>query len=178
MVGEKDVSPSEGNVCGGFKRCRDRGYEAVKQDCKKCHEDASDAIAWADQLRGQPKIVNNTKVLPWFYAQMYPWLSQVSKEHGYALAIHGSMKRDFDLIAVPWTEKASDTLTFVKSFIGACNGTIEKDYPGPKPHGRWAWAIQLGEGCYIDLSVLPIYEKGTPVNWEDIEMKKKYPDYV
>jgi hypothetical protein len=177
MDEEKSINPSAISICGGMKNCKDRSYEAIKEDCRKCFEEASEAIEWADQLRGQPKVINSVRVLPWFYAQMFPWLSHTAKEHGYALAVHGSMKRDFDLIAIPWTEKASDTLVFVEAFRVACNGIIDnkKDYPGPKPHGRWTWAIQLGAGCYIDLSVMPIYKQGNPINWEDEELKRKYP---
>jgi len=39
-----------------------------------------------------------------FYAVVYPTLRDVAKLHGYALAIHGTMTRDFDLVAIPWTE--------------------------------------------------------------------------
>ena len=120
------------------------------------------------------KIINSQRVLPWFYAQIYPHISDVAIEHGYALSVHGSMRRDFDLIAVPWVEEASDTLTLVEAIRKKCNGYIDNksDYPARKPHGRWAWVIHLGGGCYIDLSVLPRYKEGKPINWE--EEKKSY----
>jgi len=38
---------------------------------------------------------------------MYPDLCKLFQEQGYALAVHGSLIRDFDLIAVPWTSNAS-----------------------------------------------------------------------
>jgi hypothetical protein len=31
----------------------------------------------------------------------------VARAHGYAIGVHGSLKRDIDLIAVPWSQEAS-----------------------------------------------------------------------
>jgi hypothetical protein len=42
------------------------------------------------------------------FACMYPGLCDVAQKHGYALAIHGSVVTDLDLIACPWTERAVD----------------------------------------------------------------------
>ncbi len=92
------------------------------------------------------------------YAAMYPEIAEIFRTHGYALAIHGSLRRDFDLIAVPWVEKPSKpedviaeiTKTFSINLIGT--GT-------PKLHGRTAWTISVGWGeCFIDLSFMPVSE--------------------
>lgn len=72
--------------------------------------------------------------LPLGYVSLLPALTRAAKSNGYALAVHGSMRRDLDLVAVPWP------------------GTQD---PAQKPHGRLAWAIHLGGGPYIDLSVMP-----------------------
>jgi hypothetical protein len=36
------------------------------------------------------------------YALLYPHLVELVRPLGYALALHGSMNRDFDMVAVPW----------------------------------------------------------------------------
>lgn len=41
-----------------------------------------------------------------FYACLYAGLCDKARENGYALAIHGSVITDLDLVAVPWTAKA------------------------------------------------------------------------
>ena len=41
-----------------------------------------------------------------FYATLYPGLCDIARKHGYALAIHGTVTADLDLIAVPWTPEA------------------------------------------------------------------------
>jgi hypothetical protein len=105
-----------------------------------------------------------------FYAQLYTILASKSKEYGYALALHGSMQRDLDVIAIPWIENASDPIELIRALEkvsgGFCaprkeeNGTVIGPYePVMKPHGRKAWIIALSEngprGPYIDISVVP-----------------------
>lgn len=99
-------------------------------------------------------------------------LTRVARECGYALAIHGSMTRDIDLVAIPWVENATSVEMLVESVLSAAralNGGMAfmvddpnavpfdftKRNPEPKPHGRLSFAIHLGGGPYIDLSVMP-----------------------
>ena len=44
---------------------------------------------------------------PVYAAALYPDLAAICISHGYALAVHGSLARDFDLIAVPWAAQTS-----------------------------------------------------------------------
>jgi len=92
------------------------------------------------------------------YTELLPAIRDVAKQHGYAIAVHGSLRRDFDLIAVPWVDDISDeeTLLFAimdtiklnKSWKDHALNTLEK-----KPRGRTAYQIMLGAGMYIDLSI-------------------------
>lgn len=82
-------------------------------------------------------------------------------ENGYALALHGSMGRDLDLVAIPWTDEAVAAEELVERIRELVDGFIvdHPDHPETnpthKPHGRLAWAIHVGAGAYIDLSVMP-----------------------
>lgn len=87
---------------------------------------------------------------------------EAARERGYAIAVHGSLSRDIDLVAVPWTDEAVSPHELAE----AVRAAAEKSSPfrigliGPrgsvrKPHGRLAWSIHLGGGPYIDLSVIP-----------------------
>lgn len=102
-----------------------------------------------------------------FYACLYPGLCEVARANGYALTIHGSMTRDLDLVAIPWTAEAVDAEALVlalKTHVGAMviPGFLDdpqafdwtKD-PTEKPHGRLAWNLYFHLGCQIDLSVMP-----------------------
>lgn len=102
------------------------------------------------------------------YAVLYPVLVAIAKEYGYALAIHGSMTRDFDLIAVPWDPLAGNPLSMAERMRDAVQGVfvnhevehlLADGKMTTKPHGRMCWAIHLtnlgAAGPYIDLSVMP-----------------------
>lgn len=96
---------------------------------------------------------------PVYAAALYPELAKIFQKHGYALAVHGSLRKDLDLIAVPWAEKISpheDILeeiaeTYVFRAIGE---------PTTKHHGRVAYFFSIGFGeCAIDLSFFPDCQK-------------------
>lgn len=107
------------------------------------------------------------------FACLLPDLVKAGREVGYAIAPHGSMARDFDLIAVPWTEEAGSGEQLIMRLLSVTGGHLQDghtkrpdseewdkkpgDTPTPKPHGRLAWIIYLGNhgGLYLDVSVMP-----------------------
>jgi len=93
---------------------------------------------------------------PVYAAALYPQLAELARKHGYALAVHGSLQRDFDLIAVPWTETVSEPQVLVDAIT---SGWAAKEVGGPpsdRPHGRRTWSLSIGFGtCAIDLSFMP-----------------------
>lgn len=89
------------------------------------------------------------------YCALYPELAQIARKHGYALAIHGTLGRDMDLICVPWAELVSEPIDVVNE-ITSTFAIIRVGEPGKKNHGREAWTISVGHGeCAIDLSFMP-----------------------
>ena len=89
------------------------------------------------------------------YCGLYPGLAEIAKSHGYALAVHGSLARDFDLICVPWTESPSEPEKVVRS-ITTTFALRTVGEPEIKAHGREAWTISISFGeCFIDLSFMP-----------------------
>lgn len=91
------------------------------------------------------------------YCYLVPMLQTAAKSCGYALALHGSMQYDLDLVAVPWIRGATDASTLIDELCKAI-GTDRKEVSGPilKPHDREAWLINLHAGFYIDLSIMPL----------------------
>lgn len=96
-----------------------------------------------------------------------PPARRAAKEAGYALAVHGSLDRDIDLIAVPWCEHnvwTADALVnaiegAVRGVTGRCNKMADW---AEKPHGRRAkiLLVWVGENtASLDLSIMPRIEK-------------------
>lgn len=120
-------------------------------------------------------------VAPAIYARLAALLAERAEQLGYAIGVHGSLSRDLDLIAVPWTDTAVDVSALIESLRECCGGYILADgtpaarfdpeskawiekpikSPEAKPHGRLAWSINLGGGAYIDLSVMPKVPNGS-----------------
>jgi hypothetical protein len=91
-------------------------------------------------------------------------LRHVAWRHGYALATHGSLSYDIDLIACPWRDSAVAPQHLADAIRKAAEAIIGEAFvaehdkgrlPEKKPCGRLAWSLHLGGGPYIDLSVMP-----------------------
>ena len=103
------------------------------------------------------------------YAQILPRIRLAAKDLGYAVAIHGTMTRDLDLLAVPWVKEAVEPIALVKAVADAVGGYIIGDrtdergyiseHPTEQPHGRKSWNICWGGKVFIDLSVMPLVPK-------------------
>ncbi len=91
---------------------------------------------------------------PW-YAALYPQFAEIARQHGYALAVHGSMARDFDVVAIPWQEEADEPRAVIDHILAEFSVT-EIGNPTVKEHGRIAYTLSIGFGdCFVDLSFMP-----------------------
>jgi hypothetical protein len=94
-----------------------------------------------------------------YYAALYPRLRETSRQHGYALALHGSLTKDLDVIAVPWVEDAADESTLATALAETAGGEIVAQPVLHRPHGRHSVVIHLGRaGGYVDLSIMERHE--------------------
>lgn len=116
---------------------------------------------------GQWFMANTIDQMQAFYNSRLPAIRKAAETCGYAIGVHGSERRDFDLIAMPWRENADsvDELAH-KIAIAACGITRDGAYEWEKkPVGRiatsipicWAakWAKNMIGVGHIDLSVMP-----------------------
>ncbi|MBA1159362.1 hypothetical protein [Microvirga mediterraneensis] len=89
------------------------------------------------------------------YCALYPEFAEITRQHGYALAIHGSLSRDMDLICIPWVDEPSEPRTVIDALISTFAikevGTTET-----RAHGREVHTLSIGFGeCAVDLSFMP-----------------------
>lgn len=91
------------------------------------------------------------------YARIYTVIRKLAWEEGFAVGLHGSFTRDLDLMAVPWTERASEAEHLLNRILTS-NLKLQLASPNPinKPHGRKAWSLLLpefGDPRFVDLSI-------------------------
>lgn len=100
-----------------------------------------------------------------YYEVLIGPLRHVAQRYGYALAVHGSLGYDIDLIACPWRDSAPGAASLAEAIRVAAEAIIGTAYqreqdknPEEKPCGRLAWSFYLAPepGPYIDLSVMPM----------------------
>lgn len=120
------------------KRCRPCGSPRSGDVCHKC---GGDLVA-AHPDWEEPELPNINLI------------RRLAREVGYAVGVHGSLERDFDLIATPWTDDAVSAEELAAHIVAGMGGTVL--ISSQKPLGRWACNIQI-DGWYkmIDMSVAP-----------------------
>lgn len=117
----------------------------------------NDLVPAKDQNKPKP---NNAPT----YMCLYPGLASIARAHGYALAVHGSLARDMDLIAVPWIDSPKSPEMVISA--------IESEFAIKRigeltsaPHGRMIQTIGISFGeCFIDLSFMPVIEHKEQAN--------------
>ena len=94
------------------------------------------------------------------YTCALPALREVARSHGYALAVHGSMATDLDVVAIPWTKEAGapDLLAeALRDCVGgmfAAGGDTGAEAATTKEHGRRAYTI-LPSNLFLGVPPLP-----------------------
>jgi hypothetical protein len=111
-----------------------------------------------------------------FYRSRIPSITAAARMCGYAIGVHGSLRRDLDLIAVPWVEGHESKDVLARSIQAAACGITNSSYQWEaKPLGRVATAFPIAwhdwhpaapSTCCVDLSVMlgPRFGSGHPAD--------------
>lgn len=103
------------------------------------------------------------KWMPAMYVAYFGILQEIFNKHGYALCIHGSIIRDFDLVAVAFDDIISShdkVLSDIKQMVGLDKEEISGwRKTGMEPHGRMCYVIECGAGGYFDISFTPTMQQ-------------------
>lgn len=108
--------------------------------------------------------IENQDELEKFYISILPRIREEARKLGFAIGVHGSMRRDLDLIAVPWVEKYNENILAEKIQYAACGMANDTFTWEIKPNGRratsfpvcWTWdsTPPIISNGHIDLSVV------------------------
>ena len=94
-------------------------------------------------------------LMPALYSFRLEDIQRVGQQHGYAIAVHGSMQRDLDMVAFPWRAIVSYADELVAALCEALPAETLPDDPEIKLHGRLAYTLLMGGNLFMDLSVIP-----------------------
>ena len=119
---------------------------------------------WGERITEQKWVhVHTVEDMEAFFRSRLPAIREAARKVGYAIGEHGSARRDFDLMAMPWVEGAGgrDELAKVVQ-IAACGFSHEKYQWEQKPCGRvatcfpvcWTEWTGMKSAGHIDLSVM------------------------
>ena len=91
-----------------------------------------------------------------FYATMWDDIRQCAMDCGWAVALHGSLASDMDIMAMPWVYEACSFENLVKEIVKLFSGNIiAENYRisyGEKSHGRIVATIPIWADFYLDIS--------------------------
>lgn len=115
------------------------------------------------------QVITNGRAV--FYTVLWPDFRRAALEKGWAVALHGSMASDMDMMAMPWTENARPVGELVQALSDCIDGTIWKDnHFKPhynKPHKRIVYTVSIFSDFYIDLSVMDCRVEIPVLNTDD-----------
>ncbi len=110
-------------------------------------------------------VVSSINDMERFYKSIIPTIRKAAKDCGYAIGIHGSLRRDMDVIAIPWVAEHKDKDELAHAIQKAACGIVNESYKWEsKPAGRFAVSFPVAwhdwhpvdpSTCHIDLSVMP-----------------------
>jgi hypothetical protein len=120
-------------ICNGS-----RVYGTPERECFRC-KDGTVADAWHEPANPPIDLIRS-----------------VARDNGYAIGVHGTQARDYDIIAVPWVEDAASVEELVAALCRVLNAQAVGGPPSKKPLGRTAYTLQI-EGWFklIDISITP-----------------------
>lgn len=128
------------------------------------------------------KVDHGKRWMPAMYVAYFGIIEKLAKEHGYALCVHGSVVRDFDLIAVPFDVQVSPhhvLLAEIKKVIGLGESSDKVfDLVGHEPHGRTCYTLESGGGGYFDISFTPTIEQAMAKAQQGIHRKYEIEDLL
>lgn len=95
---------------------------------------------------------------PAFYAAMWEDIRQCAMDCGWAVAIHGSLGSDMDIMAMPWVQEAGTFENMIREIVKLFSGnSVAENYfitYGEKPHGRIVATIPIWTDFYLDISTM------------------------
>lgn len=97
---------------------------------------------------------------PAFYAAMWDDIRNCAMDKGWAVALHGSLSSDMDIMAMPWTDGAAPFPKVVESIAELFDGnTLAECFKiayNEKTHNRIVATVPIWADFYLDISAIEV----------------------
>jgi len=107
-------------------------------------------------MKSREHVVTNGKAA--FYACIWDDLRQAAMNCGWALALHGSLANDMDIMAMPWVEDAKSVDVMIKALSDCFTESPFKEHHlvphNTKPHGRTVYTMSIWADFHLDISII------------------------
>ena len=105
------------------------------------------------EMKDRESVTTNGRAV--FYAAMWNDLRRAAMDKGWALALHGSLARDMDIIAVPWVEGASSPIEMIEA-LKDCFDKPDKIMVSKTdmPNNRIAFTLSIFADFYLDINII------------------------
>ena len=95
-----------------------------------------------------------------FYACMWDDIRQCAMDNGWAVALHGSLNSDMDIMAMTWVEDVVPFEELIKKISELFVGNIGSENYfityNEKPHNRVVATIPIFADFYLDISTIKL----------------------
>ncbi|MBQ8372020.1 MAG: hypothetical protein IJX38_03680 [Clostridia bacterium] len=93
-----------------------------------------------------------------FYACMWEDIRTVAMDNGWAVALHGSLKSDMDIMAMPWVKECISFKELIEKISKLFKeNDMSSQYIityNEKPHNRIVATIPIYDDFYLDISTM------------------------
>jgi hypothetical protein len=90
-----------------------------------------------------------------FYAAMWEDFRKAALDKGWALALHGSLASDMDIMAMPWIEEADHPLEMILAIKNCFDKPREITLTEtPMPNNRMVYTLSIWADFYLDINVI------------------------
>lgn len=104
-------------------------------------------------MKDRKSVTTNGRAV--FYASMWNDLRQAAMDKGWALALHGSLASDMDIMAMPWVEGAASPIEMIE-VLKECFDKPDEIMVSKTdmPNNRIVFTLSIFADFYLDVNII------------------------
>lgn len=104
-------------------------------------------------MKSREHVVTNGRAV--FYAAMWNDLRQAAMDNGWALALHGSLNSDMDIMDMAWVEDAKPVEEMINA-LKSCftDASLIDVMVSDMPNNRTVYTLSIWADFYLDINVI------------------------